>query len=178
MNGEVHSTQKRALAVFTVIAIVFGAYFLRGYFILVVAAAVGAYLFTPLFTWLTKRLNSGVSATLTLLAALLAVVIPATLFVLLATVQITQMVKSVAQLGGGPDLSTLGDKTLRTVNEMLARLPLLHVNVTQERLQKRIRRPRSTSVSGCCSSWRLPREASSARSRRRSSSCTCSYRCW
>jgi len=136
MNGEFTVTQKRALAVFTVIAIVFGAYFLRGYFILVVVAAVGAYLFTPLFTWLTKRLNTGVSATLTLLAALLAVVIPATLFVLLATVQITQMVKSVANWVGATDLSTLGDKTLRTVNEMLARVPFLHVNVTQERLQK------------------------------------------
>lgn len=136
MNGEFTVTQKRALAVFTVIAIVFGAYFLRGYFILVVVAAVGAYLFTPLFTWLTKRLSTGVSATLTLLAALLAVVIPATLFVLLATVQITQMVKSVANWVGATDLSTLGDKTLRTVNEMLARVPFLHVNVTQERLQK------------------------------------------
>ncbi|MGB8502187.1 AI-2E family transporter [Mycobacterium sp.] len=136
MNGEFTVTQKRALAVFTVIAIVFGTYFLRGYFILVVVAAVGAYLFTPLFTWLTKRLSTGVSATLTLLAALLAVVIPATLFVLLATVQITQMVKSVANWVGATDLSTLGDKTLRTVNEMLARVPFLHVNVTQERLQK------------------------------------------
>ena len=136
MNGEFTVTQKRALAVFTVIAIVFGAYFLRGYFILVVVAAVGAYLFTPLFTWLTKRLSTGVSATLTLLAALLAVVIPATLFVLLATVQITHMVKSVANWVGATDLSTLGDKTLRTVNEMLARVPFLHVNVTQERLQK------------------------------------------
>ena len=136
MNGEFTVTQKRALAVFTVIAIVFGAYFLRGYFILVVVAAVGAYLFTPLFTWLNKRLNTGVSATLTLLAALLAVVIPATLFVLLATVQITHMVKSVANWVGATDLSTLGDKTLRTVNEMLARVPFLHVNVTQERLQK------------------------------------------
>lgn len=136
MNGEFTVTQKRALAVFTVIAIVFGAYFLRGYFILVVVAAVGAYLFTPLFTWLTKRLSTGVSATLTLLAALLAVVTPATLFVLLATVQITQMVKSVANWVGATDLSTLGERTLRTVNEMLARVPFLHVNVTQERLQK------------------------------------------
>lgn len=136
MNGEFTVTQKRALAVFTVIAIVFGAYFLRGYFILVVVAAVGAYLFTPLFTWLTKRLSTGVAATLTLLAALLAVVTPATLFVLLATVQITQMVKSVANWVGATDLSTLGERTLRTVNEMLARVPFLHVNVTQERLQK------------------------------------------
>src|SRR3954471_22414280 len=41
MNTEFTLTQKRALAVATAIAIAFGAYFLRGYFILVVVAAVG-----------------------------------------------------------------------------------------------------------------------------------------
>ena len=51
MKTEFTVTQKRALAVVTVIAILFGAYFLRGYFILIVMAAVGAYLFTPLFNW-------------------------------------------------------------------------------------------------------------------------------
>ena len=59
MNGEFTTTQKRAVAVVTVLAILFGAYFLRGYFILVVVAAIGAYLFTPLFNWLTKRFSRG-----------------------------------------------------------------------------------------------------------------------
>ena len=47
MNTEFTLTQKRALAIATVIAILFGAYFLRGYFILIVVAAVAAYLFKP-----------------------------------------------------------------------------------------------------------------------------------
>ena len=70
MNTEFTLTQKRALAVATVIAILFGAYFLRGYFILIVVAAVVAYLFTPLFNRLNKRFGTGLSATLTLLAAI------------------------------------------------------------------------------------------------------------
>ena len=49
MDTEFTLTQKRALAVATVVAILFGAYFLRGYFILIVVAAVVAYLFTPLY---------------------------------------------------------------------------------------------------------------------------------
>jgi predicted PurR-regulated permease PerM len=55
MNAEFTDTQKRALAVLTVIALLFGAYFLRGYFILIVVAAIFAYLFTPLFNRLGKR---------------------------------------------------------------------------------------------------------------------------
>jgi predicted PurR-regulated permease PerM len=128
--------QKRALAVVTVIAILFGAYFLRGYFILVVVAAIFAYLFTPLFNRLNKRLSRGLSAALTLLAALASVVIPAAAFVSLATVQITAMVRSVANWVAATDLSTLGDRTLQVVNEMLARVPFLHVTVTQESLRK------------------------------------------
>lgn len=49
MDIEFTPSQKRALAVFTLIALLFAAYFLRSYFVLIVVAAVGAYLFTPLF---------------------------------------------------------------------------------------------------------------------------------
>ena len=52
------------------IAILFGAYFLRGFFVLVVMAAVGAYLFSPLFNGSTAVQHRGLSATLTLLAAI------------------------------------------------------------------------------------------------------------
>src|SRR5512135_3608292 len=134
MIGEFTVTQKRALAVFTMIAIAFGAYFLRGHFILIVIAAVGAHLFTPLFIRLNKRFGTGLSATLTVLAALLAVAIPAALFVLLAVVQITHMVESVAKWVGKTDLTSLGDRILQAVNEVLARAPFLHITVTQDSL--------------------------------------------
>jgi predicted PurR-regulated permease PerM len=96
MDTEFTLTQKRALAIATAVAIAFGAYFLRGYFILVVVAAVAAYLFRPLFTRLNRRFGTGLSATLTLLAAMAAVVVPMSLFVFLAVVQITNMVERVA----------------------------------------------------------------------------------
>lgn len=51
MNTEFTLTQKRALAILALIALLFGAYFLRNYFVLIVVAAVGAYLFTPLFSY-------------------------------------------------------------------------------------------------------------------------------
>src|SRR4051794_25128966 len=96
MDAEFTDSQKRALAVCTVIAILFGAYFLRGFFVLVVMAAVGAYLFSPLFNRLNKRFGAGVSAALTLLSALAIVIVPAALFMYFAIVQVTRMVQSVA----------------------------------------------------------------------------------
>jgi predicted PurR-regulated permease PerM len=135
METEFTLTQKRALAVATAVAIAFGAYFLRGYFILIVVAAVAAYLFTPLFNRLCKRFGTGLSATLTLLAAIAVVVVPMGLFVTLAVVQITNMVERVAEWVGRTDLSALGDEALRFVNDVLHRVPFINVTVTPDTLR-------------------------------------------
>lgn len=136
MKTEFTLSQKRALAIATVIAILFGAYFLRGYFILIVVAAVVAYLFDPLYERLRKRFGSGLSATLTLLAALAIVIIPISGAVAIGVVQITTMVRSVADWVGKTDLSTLGDRSLRVVNELLDRVPFLKsTEITPEQLQ-------------------------------------------
>src|SRR5258705_11433518 len=135
MDTEFTLTQKRALAVATAIAILFGAYFLRGYFILIVVAAVVASLFTPLFKRVNKRFGTGLSATLTLLAAIGAVAVPLGLFVFLAVVQITNMVERVADWVGRTDLSALGDQALRFVNELLHRVPFIDVTVTPDSLR-------------------------------------------
>jgi predicted PurR-regulated permease PerM len=92
MNTEFTLTQKRALAVVTIISLLFAGYFLRNYFVLIVVAAVGAYLFTPLFNWFGRRMSAGMAATCTLLSALAAVVVPVGLLVVLAIVQISRMV--------------------------------------------------------------------------------------
>lgn len=135
MKTEFTITQKRALAVVTVLAIVFGAYFLRRYFILIVIAAVAAYLFTPLFNRLKRRFSAGLSAALTLLSALGMVIIPVSLLIFLGIVQITHMVTSVADWVEAADPNTLGDKALQIVNEVLARVPFMHITVTEESLR-------------------------------------------
>ena len=136
METEFTLTQRRALAVATVIAILFGAYFLRTYFILIVVAAVVAYLFSPLYDRLKKRLGTGLSATLTLLAAFASVIVPVGLIGLIAVVQISEMVKSVAEWVERTDMSTLGDKTLKLVNELLSRVPFADITVTPEMIRK------------------------------------------
>jgi predicted PurR-regulated permease PerM len=139
METEFTAPQKRALAVATLIAILFAAYFLRTYFILIVVAAVASYLFTPLFDRLRQRLGSGLSAALTLLAVIGSVIIPVGLLVLLAVVQISSMVRSVSDWMGRTDLSALGNKALTLVNEALVRVPFLHdVHLTPDLLRKRM----------------------------------------
>lgn len=135
MDTEFTQTQKRALAIATVIAILFGAYFLSGYFILIVVAAVAAYLFQPLYSRLNRKLGTGLSATLTLLAAFASVILPLSLFVFLAVVQITTMVERVADWVQHTDLSALGDRSLALANELLDRVPFVDVTITPASLQ-------------------------------------------
>ncbi|MFY2858941.1 AI-2E family transporter [Mycobacterium sp. THU-M104] len=136
MNTEFTLTQKRALAITTVIALLFGAYFLRDYFVLIVVAAVGSYLFTPLFVWFTRRLGTGLSAACTLLCALASVIVPIGLLVGLAIVQISRMVDGITGWVQTTGPSGLGEKTLRFVNDVAARIPFAHVTITTEMLRK------------------------------------------
>jgi predicted PurR-regulated permease PerM len=137
MNTEFTLTQKRALAVVTIISLLFAGYFLRSYFVLIVVAAVGAYLFTPLFERFNRRLGSGMAATCTLLTALIVVIVPIGLLVVLAIVQISGMVTHVTGWVARTNLSDLGDHSLQVVNKLLARLPFLHITSPLSRCERR-----------------------------------------
>jgi predicted PurR-regulated permease PerM len=135
MLDDFTPTQKRALAVLTVIALVFGAYFLRRYFILIVIAAVAAYLFNPLYVRLLNRFKSGVAAMLTLLAAIATVGIPLGLVIFLAILQIGQMVSSIGHWVQRTDLNALGTQILGTANNLLAKVPFVDVDLTPDSLK-------------------------------------------
>lgn len=135
MKDEFTLSQKRALAVVTVLAILLGAYFLRSFFVLIVMAAVGAYLFTPLYQRFQRRMGSGLSAALTLLVAILMVIIPVSLVVFMAIVQVTQLVNTVSTWIADTDISTLGDRALQLINSLADRVPFLDVNVTADSLR-------------------------------------------
>ncbi|MET0452146.1 MAG: AI-2E family transporter [Mycobacterium sp.] len=139
MKTEFTQTQKRALAIATVIALAFGAYFLRGYFMLIVVACVVTYLFNPLFDWFLKRFSRGLSVTFTLLAAIFAVIVPLGLLIVLAVVQISAMVRSVSAWVSRTDLNSLGDQALKFANDALDKVPLLSdVNLTPQLLQEKM----------------------------------------
>ncbi len=132
MSQDFTLTRKRALAVITVIALGFGAYFLRDYVLLIAVAAVLAYLFNPLYQRLRARTNVGVSATVTLLAAIATVAVPLTGVAFLAFLQISQMVNSVSSWAAQTDFTALAQRLLDSANEALTRIPLIDVTLTQD----------------------------------------------
>lgn len=138
MKTEFTANQKRVLALVTTIALLFGAYFLRRYFMLIVIAAVIAYLFTPLHNRLRTKLNSGLATTLTVLAALGTVVIPLTAVISLATVQISHMLIGAADWAKTADLNALGDRAITTVNNGLQRLPFQAPTISVESLRENV----------------------------------------
>ena len=138
MKTEFTPSQKRALAVVTGLALLFGAYFLRRYFMLIVIAAIVAYLFTPLYNRLRAKINGGLATTLTVLAALATVVIPVIAVVSLATVQVSRMLIGVSDWAKTADLNALGDKAINTVNQLLGRLPFQTPTITLDSLRSNL----------------------------------------
>lgn len=136
MKDDFSLTQKRALAICTVIALGFGAYFLRGYILLIAVAAVLAYLFKPLYERLRRKMNVGVSATLTLLAAIATVALPLTGVAILAFFQISQAVTSIGHWVEQTDFTALAQGLLDSANELLARVPFMNVTLTPDSVRE------------------------------------------
>ena len=135
MKTEFTPSQKRALGIATAFALLFAAYFLRRYLILVVIAAIVAYLFNPVYDRLRTRFGTGMSTTLTVLAALATVVIPLSLLVTIATFQISRMLTSLAGWAKTADLNALGNRGLEIVNGLLGKLPFQTPAVTTDSLR-------------------------------------------
>lgn len=124
-------SQKRALIVITVIALLFGAYFLRNFFILIVVAAISAFLFGPIYNRLNKKMGAGPSAALTLLSALLIVIVPLAGIIALAIFQIGETAGNVANWLKVTDLGELGNNALSFVNELIGRVPYVNYQLTE-----------------------------------------------
>ena len=132
MLHQFTAAQRRALAVLTVLALLFGAYFLRSYLVLMAVGAILAYLFHPIYRRLRRRMNAGLSATTTLLAATLMVLVPVGGILFLAIVQISQMINGVGQWMAKTDLTELGNRVLGSVNDALGRIPYLDVSLSAD----------------------------------------------
>jgi predicted PurR-regulated permease PerM len=131
-------TQKRALGLVTAVALLFGAYFLSRYFMLIVIAAVVAYLFTPIHDKLKTKVSAGLATTLTVLAALLIVVLPLVGVISIATVQISHTLIGVADWAKTADLNALGERAITAVNNGLQKLPLQAPTLTLESLRANV----------------------------------------
>lgn len=131
MKITVSPFEKRALAIATSIAVIFGAYFLWRYFLLIVLAAVVAYLFSPLYKYLLRKTKrQSVATTLTLLSTIFVVIIPFTIVLLITVYQATQLVGRIDSIAVGE----LQGQFINTFNNLMERLNISYV-LTPEIIQ-------------------------------------------
>lgn len=134
IKQKITPSQKRALAIATVVALLFAAYFLRDFFLMFVLAGIVSYIFTPLYRRLCRGMSKGGAATITFLATLLAVIIPVTVVVLLSVAQLHSLVDYIAGIFAHTDISKLGDRIIEFINNILASIPFVTYRVTEESL--------------------------------------------
>lgn len=160
MNIEkLTASQKRALVIVTVVALLFGFYFLRHFFILIVVAGISAFLSTPLYQRFKRRMGSGLAATLTFLSALLIVILPLIGIIALAIFQVSHMINGAAQTLQGTDVGALGNSILNFINDILSRIPYVNYHVSSAQLTDNI-----ATVAQNIGNWLLGFLASSASS--------------
>lgn len=122
--NDVSPGQKQALAIATVIALVFGAYFLRHYFTLILFAAILAFLFNPYYQRrLAKNNDPGRSAAVTFLFAGAVIIIPLSILITLTVIQINHSVNELNTAVKSVDVSNLGQQAIDSVNNVIAKTP-------------------------------------------------------
>lgn len=115
--------RQRILVVAVIIALLFGAYFLRPYFTVIVFALIMAHVFYPLHLWFKKiTRREGASAALTFFATLFIVVIPMAALLFLTVMQAENLIRMLTS-GNGPNLGELANRLLDQTNSVLAQLP-------------------------------------------------------
>lgn len=88
---------QRTLGIAVLIAVFFGAYFLRGYALMIVLAAIIAFIYNPSYQWFLRKTNNkeGISVALTMLFALVSIAIPLVIVLALTVNQALQFVDTV-----------------------------------------------------------------------------------
>lgn len=120
---KVTKEQKAALSVATIIALIVGVVFLQNYIILILVAAIVAYLFNPIYVWLIKHKRTpGQAATLTFLATLLAIIIPLLFVVSVTVIQIDNLVNDIDVPSTGSSLNSSLNNAVNDINYLLDKL--------------------------------------------------------
>ncbi|HEV7454996.1 MAG TPA: AI-2E family transporter [Candidatus Saccharimonadales bacterium] len=113
---------QRALVIAVIVALGFGAYFLRPYFSVILLSAIMAYMFHPIYSWLLRHTKKrGAASALTFFISLFIVVIPLVLLGFLTFLQAESLLKVIT--GGGIDIQSFSNHALDKVNHLLTQVP-------------------------------------------------------
>lgn len=135
---HVNPNQRKALTYAVMIAVVFGAFFLRSYFIVFVIAAILAYLFMPLYARLRQKLKPGSAASLTLLSSILVILVPVLIVIILALSQIRSLSSTISTSLSGFDITQTSETIIDGANEFLAKTPFSNVVIDQDSIKEAV----------------------------------------
>lgn len=121
---DVTRPQRQALAIATVIALLFGAYFLRHYFTLIIFAAILAFLFKPMYDKrVAKSKNPGRSAATTFVSALFIILVPLAIVSALTVMQVNHSIKNINTNVNSSSVTELSQHLIDSANRVLAKTP-------------------------------------------------------
>ncbi len=119
----ISKSQKQALGIATVIALSFGAYFLRHYAMMIVFASIVAFMFNPVYKRFEKRFKHRSSAaSATFLVTLIAFIIPVSIVLIITIYQISHLVDVVANIYTNTNLNQLLTSWIDKANNILQSL--------------------------------------------------------
>ena len=117
---KINESQKRALLIASVIGAIVSIWFLKHYLMLIVFAAIMAYLFNPVNEWLKRHgRGPGQAAALTFLVSMLAIIIPVLLIGLITVLQIERLAHDLSSGNYSIDIGQLGTNAINSANGFL-----------------------------------------------------------
>lgn len=120
---KITSNQKRALSVATILAIVFGAYFLKHYMMLIIGATIVAFVFNPLYQWfLNKGRSKGSAASLTLVATFVALIIPIGFVIAITAYQVISLSDTIKSVHYNTNVNELFQNSINYINHILGNM--------------------------------------------------------
>jgi predicted PurR-regulated permease PerM len=129
--------QKRSLGIATILALILGVYFMRTFVMLIVVAAIVAYIFNPLYLRLYRRSGKqGRSAALVLLLTFLAIILPMALVVGLTVIQVNHLLTNIGGRFNAADINSFGTSGIRAVNDFLASVHISYHLTTEQITQQ------------------------------------------
>lgn len=122
-SNKIHPNQNKALVITTLLAVVFGLWFLRGYFSMFVIAGTMAYLFYPLKKRLARKFSNGTAISLTILTSFLVILTPLVITIILASFQLSSVARTITPFFNNLDASKLIHDGIEHVNYITGKLP-------------------------------------------------------
>ena len=120
---KVNPTQRKILAIVTVLALLIGAWFMSQYIILILFSALVVILFNPVYHWLLAKGRSPQKAALyTMFISALAVIIPLGLISVVTFFQIDHLVNKIAAGSYPHNFSDYTTDAINAINRFLAEL--------------------------------------------------------